>query len=320
MTASSPCIPTWRAGAREGIPALARVTRGIEADAVLFQYVPYLYARWGAPAHLPWLLRRRAVRADAPSSSSATNSSCSRGGSSTGSWASSSGPRWARPAPRRRARRNHRATTRMAGGPRLRRLPSECRAGGLEHPPPRLRSLSRPRPRPAGPSAWSCSDTSTWSDGASTSCAALSSDSGAGGPTSASSSGSSDRCRVTTARPPRFAPARGPGLLDPHLRRASRGGGRLGSSPSSDAAVLFETTGLGGLSSRSTACAAAFAAGLPLVGNGGGDTDAIYRDGQNVLLCPIDADALAARLRALRDDLFPSRARARGGASSTIGS
>lgn len=84
-----------------------------------------------------------------------------------------------------------------------------------------------------------------------------------------------------------------------------------------DAAVLFETTGLGGLSSRSTACAAALAAGLPLVGNEGGDTDPIYRDGENVLLCPIDPAALAERLGRLRDDLS-LRAHLRAGARDLV--
>jgi glycosyltransferase involved in cell wall biosynthesis len=68
------------------------------------------------------------------------------------------------------------------------------------------------------------------------------------------------------------------------------------------ASVFFDTHGRQGISSRSTACAATLGLGVPLVGNRGADTDAIFRDGENVLFCDVTPEALAEALRSLQAD------------------
>lgn len=303
-----PDVASWGPG---GIPALARVTRGIKADAVLFQYVPYLYARWGAPAHLPWLLD--AVRSGGRSVVLVCHELFVFEGrfkhrlvgfiQRTALWLAQ------RRADALVVTTGRRREWLAAHGFNVSRV-SVVRVGSSILPPASI-SLEAPAAtgRPFRVVMFGHLDLERRR--LDVVCNAIE--------------------RLGRGRPDERVELRLIGPLratacDHLASRLLEGPGfsirTCGVLPAedvarqlaeSDAAVLFETTGLGGLSSRSTACAAAFAAGLPLVGNGGGDTDAIYRDGQNVMFCPIDPDALAGRLGALRYDLS-LRARVRAGA------
>lgn len=79
-----------------------------------------------------------------------------------------------------------------------------------------------------------------------------------------------------------------------------------------DTAILFDTSGLGGLSARSTACASCLAAGLPVISNRGGDTDRFFVDRVNVLLSDPEPGALTAVLEDLAADPSLRRALRRG--------
>ena len=81
----------------------------------------------------------------------------------------------------------------------------------------------------------------------------------------------------------------------------------------SHAAVLFDTSALGGISTRSTVAANLLAAGVPVISNAGADTGEPFLDGANVLLCPPEPATLAQRLALLRDDTALRERLARGG-------
>lgn len=68
------------------------------------------------------------------------------------------------------------------------------------------------------------------------------------------------------------------------------------------AAVLLDTSGLGGISGRSTSVASALALERPLVANRGPETDSIFQDGVNVLFSALSVEAVQAALERLRDD------------------
>jgi glycosyltransferase involved in cell wall biosynthesis len=70
-----------------------------------------------------------------------------------------------------------------------------------------------------------------------------------------------------------------------------------------DAAVLLDTSGRGGVSTRSTSLAAALALGRPLVANRGVETDSLLEDGRSVLFVPLSVEAVAGALERLRDDV-----------------
>jgi glycosyltransferase involved in cell wall biosynthesis len=70
-----------------------------------------------------------------------------------------------------------------------------------------------------------------------------------------------------------------------------------------DAAVLLDTSGLGGISTRSTSSASALALGRPLVANRGPETDGLFEDGTNLLFAPLLPEAIEAALERLRDDV-----------------
>jgi glycosyltransferase involved in cell wall biosynthesis len=81
----------------------------------------------------------------------------------------------------------------------------------------------------------------------------------------------------------------------------------------SHAAVLFDTSALGGISTRSTVAANLLASGVPVISNAGVDTGEPFLDGANVLLCPPEPATLAQRLALLRDDTALREHLARGG-------
>jgi glycosyltransferase involved in cell wall biosynthesis len=81
-----------------------------------------------------------------------------------------------------------------------------------------------------------------------------------------------------------------------------------------DAAVLLDTSGRGGVSTRSTSLASALALGRPLVANRGVETDSLFVDGRNVLFVPLSAEGVAGALERLRDDVALRRRVAAGGA------
>lgn len=70
----------------------------------------------------------------------------------------------------------------------------------------------------------------------------------------------------------------------------------------SDAAVLFDTHQLGGVSSRSAACSALLAAGIPIICNRGADTDPIFEGERNVLFSETSVEDLERQLERLLAD------------------